>query len=52
MASSIAATQPSSDVGAKVQMSLLKKALESQQSQTADLMKMLEGKGKVIDIRA
>lgn len=37
---------------AKLQMMLLKKALESQQEQSAELMRMTEGKGQVLDIRA
>lgn len=37
---------------AKLQVALLKKSLESQQEQAAELMRMTEGKGRVIDIRA
>ena len=37
---------------AKLQVNLLKKALEAQKSEAADLMQMLEGKGKTVDIRA
>ena len=36
----------------KLQMALLKKALESQQEQAAELMRMTEGKGQTLDIRA
>lgn len=36
----------------KVQVALLKKTLQSQQDQAAELMKMAEGKGRLIDIRA
>ena len=36
----------------KLQVNLLKKALEAQKSDAAELMQMLEGKGKIVDIRA
>ena len=36
---------------AGLQMQLLKKSLNSQQEQTMDLMRMMEGKGNVIDIQ-
>lgn len=36
---------------AQLQMSLLKKVLDSQQEQSAELMKLMEGKGQVVDIR-
>lgn len=36
---------------AKLQMALLKKVLEMQQDQAAELQKLAEPKGKVIDIR-
>ena len=35
-----------------VQVNLLKKALEAQKSESTQLMQMLEGKGKIVDIRA
>jgi hypothetical protein len=31
---------------------LLKKALESQKAETTQLLQMLEGKGRIVDIRA
>jgi hypothetical protein len=54
-ASSVAATMNASPVGGtqnKVQGMLLKKALEGQKSDVAQLLQMLEGKGKIVDIRA
>jgi hypothetical protein len=36
----------------RLQVNLLKKALEAQKSEASDLMSMLEGKGKIVDIRA
>jgi hypothetical protein len=44
--------QQTAGVKQQVQVSMLKKALDNQQSQTAELLKMLEGKGQHIDIRA
>lgn len=41
-----------SAVRAKLQIALLKKALESQQEQSAQLMRVMEGKGQTLDIRA
>ncbi len=35
----------------KVQVSLLKKSLDSQREQAATLLRMMEGKGNVIDIK-
>ena len=37
---------------AKLQIALLKKALDSQKDQAAELMRMSEGKGQMLDIRA
>ncbi|GEM_PF-1710331 len=37
---------------AQLQVQLLKKTLETQQQQAAELLKLLEGKGQVLDIRA
>lgn len=34
------------------QANLLKKALDAQKSDAAQLLQMLEGKGKIVDIRA
>ncbi len=36
---------------AKLQMSMLKKTLESEKDQASQLLKLLEGKGRTIDIR-
>lgn len=36
---------------ARLQMALLKKTLDAQQEQSAELMRMLEGKGQVVDLR-
>lgn len=35
----------------QLQMALLKKNLDAQQEQSAELLKLLEGKGQVLDIR-
>lgn len=39
------------DKRAALQVALLKKALESQQQQAAELLKLTEGKGQQLDIR-
>lgn len=36
---------------AQLQVSLLKKALDSQEQQAAELLKIMEGKGQVVDLR-
>lgn len=36
---------------AKLQMAMLKKTLESEKDQASELLKLLEGKGRTIDIR-
>jgi hypothetical protein len=36
---------------AQLQAVLLKKALDSQEQQAAELLKMMEGKGQVVDLR-
>ncbi len=36
----------------QVALAMLKKALDSQRNQGAELVQMLEGKGQIIDIRA
>ncbi|HLO97453.1 MAG TPA: hypothetical protein VK171_02560 [Fimbriimonas sp.] len=41
----------SSAVPNSAQAGLLKKALEAQKSDAAQLIQMLEGKGKIVDIR-
>jgi hypothetical protein len=43
---------PVSSTQTRVQGMLLKKALESQKAETTQLLQMLEGKGRIIDIRA
>ena len=40
-----------SDKRAELQMALLKKVLQTQQDESATLMKMMSGKGQNIDIR-
>lgn len=47
----IQAVSPPDATRAKLQIALLKKVLESQQDQAAELMRMQEGKGQVLDIR-
>jgi hypothetical protein len=36
----------------QLQAALLRKTLDSQQEQAAELLRMLEGKGQILDIRA
>ncbi len=50
VASAISA-QPASPTNS-VQGMLLKKALQGQKTEAAQLLQMLEGKGKIVDIRA
>ncbi len=45
-------TDPAANAQTRVQGMLLKKALEGQKSETAQLLSMLEGKGRIVDIRA
>ncbi len=45
-------TDPVSSTQTRVQGMLLKKALESQKAETTQLLQMLEGKGRIVDIRA
>jgi hypothetical protein len=45
-------TDPVANAQTRVQGMLLKKALESQKSETAQLLSMLEGKGQIVDIQA
>jgi hypothetical protein len=40
-----------SDKRANLQVALLKKALQSQEDQAAELLKMMSGKGQNLDIR-
>lgn len=51
VASAISA-DPVSNSQTRVQGMLLKKALESQKAETTQLLQMLEGKGRIVDIRA
>jgi hypothetical protein len=46
-----AAQSSESGTGAAVQLAMLKKALESQQSEASALLKAFEGKGQNLDIR-
>lgn len=50
-AAALLALQNAAPTKQAVQVSLLKKVLEQQQSEAQMLMKMAEGKGRVIDIR-
>lgn len=52
--SSVASSLSSEPVSpqTRVQGMLLKKALESQKAETAQLLSLLEGKGRNVDIRA
>jgi hypothetical protein len=43
--------QTGDDKRASLQLALLKKALDSQQNETADLLKLMDGKGQNLDIR-
>jgi hypothetical protein len=45
-------TDPVANSQTRVQGMLLKKALENQKSETAQLLSMLEGKGRIVDIKA
>jgi hypothetical protein len=45
-------SDPVSSIKMRVQMSLLRKTMDAQSDQAAELMKMIEGKGQNIDIRA
>jgi len=47
-----APTAPSGSVQERLQVSMLKKSLDVQQQQAAELMRMVQGKGSVIDLRA
>lgn len=49
-ASSTLSVAQSSENG--VALAMLKKSLDAQKSQGAELLKLLEGKGQIIDIRA
>jgi hypothetical protein len=45
-----AATAPE-DLRQKLQISLLKKSLDVQEQQAAELLRLMEGKGRVVDLR-
>lgn len=45
------ALQNAEPTKAKLQMSMLKKALETEKDQSAELLKLIEGKGRMVDIR-
>jgi hypothetical protein len=49
--SAASASQSSRPVQNQVQVSMLKKTLEGQKSEVAQLLQALEGKGKIVDIR-
>ncbi len=44
-------TEGAGSVRASLSMALLKKSLQSQEDQAAELMKMMSGKGQTIDMR-
>jgi hypothetical protein len=48
----LSALQGVEDKKAGIQVALLRKSLDSQQQMAADLMRLLEGKGQNLDIRA
>ena len=53
--SSVASTinaDPVNNAQTRVQGMLLKKALENQQFETTQLLQLLEGKGRIVDIQA
>jgi hypothetical protein len=50
-ASALQALQNGDDKRAALQLALLKKSLDSQQQETANLLKMMDGKGQNIDLR-
>lgn len=49
--SATSAAQSSQPVQNQVQLGMLKKTLDGQKSEVAQLMKALEGKGRIVDIR-
>jgi hypothetical protein len=48
----MAANKPSDATRLNYQARVLKRALESQKDQSSELLKMLEPKGRVVDIKA
>jgi len=47
----VSETEGAGNVRAVLSMALLKKSLQSQEDQAAELLKMMSGKGQTIDIR-
>lgn len=47
----VSEAEPGSDVRARLQIALLKKALQSQEDQAAELLKVMSGKGQTLDLR-
>ena len=45
-------TQPANSPASSAAAMMLKKALQGQKDDTAQLLQMLEGKGKIVDIKA
>lgn len=48
----IAAYEPGGTNDQEKQVLLLKKALDAQKSQSQDLLSLLDGKGRIVDLRA
>ena len=48
---SVTETEGAGSVRAALSMALLKKSLQSQEDQAAELLKMMSGKGQTIDLR-
>ena len=51
-ATALQGVQNSDDKRATLQLALLKKSLDSQQQEAANLLKLIDGKGQNLDIRA
>jgi hypothetical protein len=47
----LSALQSGDDKRLALQVALLRKSLDSQKEQTADLLRLMEGKGQVVDLR-
>lgn len=50
-ATAAVSSAPAENKIAQLQIALLRKSLDSQQEQTTELLKMMEGKGRVVDLR-
>ena len=50
-ATALQGVQNAGDKRATLQLALLKKALDSQQQDAADILKLMDGKGQNLDIR-